>query len=380
MLGPGISLTRCMRPLAVEVAAILQNYDASIWGAAAQYLYQESTGVTPVSAVEQPVGLDIDYGRNGGLGAELIPLAVDREFTSETGYWSKGAGWSIGSGVASITVSAGTNVISRSLGTTGKLFQITYTVASVGAQGFTAYCGGTLGPVHTSAGTYTVRLVCGSTNTSIGIAASAAGTTGTIDSISIKLLDGYHGTQSSAPARPTFRRTANGIPYKAMLGTDDHFVHAIGGGGNAGMFYGAVMRPTGGAGTSRYLLSDAGANTGYIVALSAADKLSINAGNGTAYTGNPSTETISVGSTYSGLVWDDGSNLNTRVNSGGIVSAARPVVVAGTTSMTRGRANGTSSNYNIADVFIEIYIRNACPTPAEIAKINQFLESIRATI
>lgn len=366
---------RLKRSLANQVARIFANGQDGFWyDPLLQYLKKESTGVTDVSAAEDPIGLWIDRSKGAGLGAELVTLAADREFTSDTGYWSKGAGWSVGSGLASITVSASTNAISRSLGTTGKLFQITYTIASVGAQGFTAYCGGTLGPVHTSAGTYTVRLVCGTTNTLIGIAASAAGTTGTIDSISIKLQDGNHSIQATAPARPTYRLDS-GLPYAAALGTDDSVTSATGGGGTAGFCYVAALKPTGGAGTLRTLWSDTGTNTGRKVQIDTNNKLSFSAGNGTAFTTLASTATLDVGTKYFVTVRDNGTNLSVQINTAAAETVGRPVVAAGTAGFTQFKDNGAASSFLIADVYHVDGANNSALTDSQVASLQAYARS-----
>ena len=121
-----------------------------------------------------------------GLGDTIV---ADGGF--DTGLsWLKGTGWGIASGVASIAGSASTNAITQTVGTNGKTYLITYTVTAVSAQGFRAYAGGTNGTIRTTAGTYSEQLLCGSTNTNIGIAASAAGTTGSIDNVSVQEVYG----------------------------------------------------------------------------------------------------------------------------------------------------------------------------------------------
>jgi hypothetical protein len=107
-------------------------------------------------------------------------------FSSDT-IWTKGSGWSIGSGVATATgaistaISQTSNIIDLIPGVT---YTITYTItASAGT--LTCSIGGTSGTARSSSGTYTESIVCGATQT---IAFTGAGFTGTLDTISLKAI------------------------------------------------------------------------------------------------------------------------------------------------------------------------------------------------
>jgi hypothetical protein len=367
---------RLKHSLGNQMSRLFANgLEGGLYDAYLPTLWDTSTGIAQVDAAEDPVGLWADRRLGMALGPELITLAADREFTTDTGYWSKGPGWSIGSGVASITASASTNAVSRSLGTAGKTYQITYTVSSVSSQGFTPYCGGTLGPINSTPGTYTVRLVCGTTNTLIGIAASAAGTTGTIDNISVKLLDGNHIRQATAAARPTYRVDANGLQYVALLGTDDNMTSATGGGGTTGFYVGAAIVVAGGAGTAREIYSDSGTNTGIHVEIDASNKLSISAGNGVAFTTLASTATVDVGTKYILEAYISGGVMYLQINGGTAESVAAPTITAGSAGFTIGKDNLLASDFMIGNLYSLIYAKNTGLTEAQRASNRAYLRS-----
>lgn len=120
-------------------------------------------------------------GINGVLGPELC---VNGDFSSATG-WGLGAGWTIAGGKAAITNSAATNSVSQAVAIPGKLYQVTFEIISVVANGFRPHCGGNFGTTRNAPGTYTEVVLCGATTTA-GVGASLAGTTGELDNISIK--------------------------------------------------------------------------------------------------------------------------------------------------------------------------------------------------
>ena len=94
-------------------------------------LYQDSAGTTLVTAVEQPVGLVLDKRFGAVRGAEAITAAADRDFSSDTGFWTKSAGWAIGSGVATKTGSLGANLYRSALLTIGSIYEVSIEVVSI---------------------------------------------------------------------------------------------------------------------------------------------------------------------------------------------------------------------------------------------------------
>ncbi|MFA6064053.1 MAG: LamG-like jellyroll fold domain-containing protein [Gallionella sp.] len=177
--------------------------------------------------------------------------------------------------------------------------------------------------------------------------------------------NGFNLVQATAAARPTYRVDANGLPYVALLGTDDNMTSATGGGGSAGFFFCAAIRPTGGNGTIRRIFDDKGTNTGYRLNINTANELAFGASNGAAETLISSAATVAVGTSYVLAAWDDGTNLNVQINNGAVASIARPVVVAGTAGFTIGKVNGAAGGYLIADVYHMCYAKNTGLTASQ---------------
>ena len=86
----------------------------------------------------------IDYwkaniGAANYLGEEIISNEADRAFTSDTGWWIKGADWTIGGGAATSTSSSGI-LLSPQIFQVGKVYEISYTILS-GSVGSLNYGG-----------------------------------------------------------------------------------------------------------------------------------------------------------------------------------------------------------------------------------------------
>ena len=130
------------------------------------------------------------------LGSELITVEADRTFASDTTWWTKGAGWSIGSGVASRTNEGVTTDLYTpvNIATPGKLYAVTFTVTSITSGGIQPIVASGLGTLRTTTGTFTERILAlvGSRLYLKGDATFA----GSIDNVSIKEVTWAVGTKS----------------------------------------------------------------------------------------------------------------------------------------------------------------------------------------
>lgn len=138
------------------------------------------------------------YGvpRADSLGSELITVAADRDFSSDTGYWvPTGVATVIGGGSATITDSPTANYgfAHTGLCSIGTMYQITFTVASISGSGalgvFNSGAGGTkaiYGTTVTAPGTYTKYFLAYGTIT--GLVCTAIGMSAVITAISIKAV------------------------------------------------------------------------------------------------------------------------------------------------------------------------------------------------
>jgi hypothetical protein len=172
-------------------------------------LFQDSAGTTPVTAVEQPVGLMLDKSKGLVLGSELV---ANGDFSNGSTGWTLQSGWSIGSGVASVNSSvAGTTGLIRTGMTvvSGKTYAVTYTILSVSGTGIRASLGGFVeATFRTTPGTYTIYVTT-TTTTGLSITAGSTNTVGSIDNISVKELPGNHATQSTSTSRPVLSARYN---------------------------------------------------------------------------------------------------------------------------------------------------------------------------
>jgi hypothetical protein len=176
-------------------------------------LFQDSAGTTPVTAVEQPVGLMLDKSKGLVLGPELV---TNGDFSAGTTGWTLGATWSVSSGVAS-KAAGDTSSIFRDIPalTAGTSYVVeldqTYTVGPfslllrVGSGGVVAYNASL--PAIQGRVRIIVNAAAAATRLSISHVNFTA--TGSIDNISVRELPGNHAFQSTAASRPVLSARVN---------------------------------------------------------------------------------------------------------------------------------------------------------------------------
>jgi hypothetical protein len=194
--------------LAKEVRAMFLGNEQGAWYDPSDMstLFQDAAGTTPVTAVEQPVGLVLDKSKGMVLGPELV---ANGGFDSDTA-WTKSAGATISGGAGVFAAVANNQGFSQTVALTpGARYQVTYTVTSFSSGGLKVYLNGaTSAGIRTVPGTYREILVAGSVNALIGVFANGA-TTATIDNISIRELPGNHAFQTTAASRPVLSARVN---------------------------------------------------------------------------------------------------------------------------------------------------------------------------
>jgi hypothetical protein len=205
-------------------------------------MYQDSAGTTPVTAVEQPVGLILD--RRLGLPANPVELISNGTFTTDTSGWTRGLSSVDGTfvasgGVATYTRGAADGGAARmSFGVSGLIVGRQYflrirTLTSVGssdrvvvwtneAQGF----GGSAvfqGAFSNASRSFLVTATHTTMYVSVGFASSAAlGDTFVFDDVSLTaVIPGNHATQATSTARPTLRNRYNLLLATATLATQN---------------------------------------------------------------------------------------------------------------------------------------------------------------
>jgi len=160
-------------------------------------LFQDAAGTTPVTAVEQPVGLMLDKSRGLVLGPELV---TNGDFATDT-WWTKGSGCTIAGGLGVATAAPnGSGWYRLNFLTIGRYYETTFTVVSCSAGGFRIrYFGTNTSATYSIPGTYTARILADTT----GFVIETVGTTtGTIDNVSVKEVTGNHASQTTAGSRP----------------------------------------------------------------------------------------------------------------------------------------------------------------------------------
>jgi len=369
-------------------------------------LFQDSAGVTPVTAVEQPVGLMRDKsGRNNHasqitaasrpvVSARVNLLVKSEQFDDAA--WVKQSGTVV---TVNTTIAPDGTLTADNVAQTGNaIFQIVLFTATAGlfvtssvylransATTVTANYNGNLAAPNNTLGTTTFNV------TTAWQRFTHSKAVGATDNGLYLLLNGTSGQdfqiwgaqfEPGAVAATRYQRvntasdydTAGSPMYDRLDGVDDSMSSATGGGGTAGFFFCQAVKPTGGAGLVRTLWSDTGANSGYRVQLDTLNQLSFSAGNGVAFTTIAAATATAVGTTHLLTVWDDGTNLNAQLGSGAVATIARPVVTAGTAGFTIGKDNGAATGFFTGNMYPEVY-RQTSLTAAERAQAQAYVRS-----
>jgi hypothetical protein len=173
-------------------------------------LFQDSAGTTPVTAVEQPVGLQLDLSQGLVLGPELV---TNGDFSDGSTGWTLDAAATVSGGTLNISTAISLVVASQSFSlTAGKMYEVraTCTSRTSGAAGIGTKTGATVSAFTiTAAGDYRAYIFAGTANDGIRVFSTGAGFTGSIDNISVKELPGNHRFQSTSANRPVVSARVN---------------------------------------------------------------------------------------------------------------------------------------------------------------------------
>ena len=173
-------------------------------------LFQDSAGITPVTAVEQAIGLMLDKHATGGV--QVSPGVYPNGYTFQAGVTQSG-NTAVFSGV--VTNNSAFIASSPAL-VANRYYLVTYAVNSITAGGFACYVGGMPSTItQTVPGTYTERIRTSATDQFVAI--RAVGTTsGVVSGLVVTEVLGNHVSQATAASRPvvssrvnTFLKTEN---------------------------------------------------------------------------------------------------------------------------------------------------------------------------
>jgi hypothetical protein len=220
-------------------------------------LYVDSNGVAPAVYPGDQVGLVIDSSR-GGLENLDSDLVSNGTFATDT-VWSKGANWTIGSGVATKTGGAANNLTQTITSTAGLWYRITMDVTR--SAGTLTVSLGTSGTTYaiTATGTYTFFIFAGSSTQTLTLAGDSA-FAGTVDNVTARLVPGNHAYQTTSGSRPALCRTPDG-GRRNLLTYSEQFDNAAWVKTGTTVTANTVVNPLDGATTADSLFEVAAAST-----------------------------------------------------------------------------------------------------------------------
>ncbi len=155
---------------------------------------------------------------NNGLVSDI----ANGTFASDT-IWTKGAGWTIGAGVATATGAISTAISQTATQTLvqGQAYSVTYTITQ-SAGGLIPSIGDQAGTIRSTAGTYMETIVAGATQT---IAFTGSGFTGTLDNVTVNIASGP-GFEIQNPSAYTISGTSLTFATAPATGTNNIYVFA----------------------------------------------------------------------------------------------------------------------------------------------------------
>lgn len=142
-------------------------------------------------------------------GPELITNQADRDFSSDTGWWTKGVGWVIADGSLNVNTPSNTFTYRGVAVSVGLFYKITYTISNYISGSVRVYVGSSSSNVNQANGTYTVILYNPGPNRDIYIQAGAGGFIGSVDNVSVtEVLNSLDGSPTDAT-----QTTSTSQPY-----------------------------------------------------------------------------------------------------------------------------------------------------------------------
>lgn len=187
-------------------------------------LFQDAAGTTPVTALNDPIGLILDKSKGLVLGSEL---ATNGDFaTGDFTGFTTGGGWAVSGNEATLNSNNPAFYLRPTVSTTNWRV-LTFTLTRVTA-GFLDVRGNNPGYAviagpYSAPGTFTVYIPPGQ---EINFLRSSVTFNGAIDNISVKEILGNHAFQATSASRPLWKQDGNGCYNSLFDGTDDSWATA----------------------------------------------------------------------------------------------------------------------------------------------------------
>lgn len=207
--------------VAFSPAALFAASEPGVWYDPSDLstLFQDAAGTTPVTAVEQPVGLVLDKTRGLVLGATELVSNPGGPYTETTGYSTVRATVSVVNGKLRITNTGSYGsaqvAISTNVGTTYKVTSGGATcVSGITNDAYLAKADNTSNSTNAVYGSTTVVVFTATaTTTYISLQSSTAGNVYDWSGLSVKSLAGNHASQSTSTSRPVLSARVNLLTY-----------------------------------------------------------------------------------------------------------------------------------------------------------------------
>ena len=175
------------------------------WQRDPQYMFEDSAGTTPASTSGTgPVG----QWRAVGVTPTLTAVTVANSGFDADSDWTKGTGWTIGSGVATKTAGSAASLSQAITLTAGSVYLITWTLTRTAGTLLPRFTGGSTvsGTALSASGTYTENLVAVTGNVTLEFYGDAS-FAGTVDDVSVVLLTGVVAVEATTALKPILRKT-----------------------------------------------------------------------------------------------------------------------------------------------------------------------------
>ena len=230
MLGLGLSVTQLaarglrLTDLAAAIRALFAAGEQGVWYDPSDLstLFQDAAGTTPVTAVEQPVGLMLDKSKGLVLGPELV---TNGDFSAGTTGWVSGSPLTSTAAVVggemqvTATVASGRQIQGFAT-VAGRSYRVVGQIRKISGAGTAAYlaltnsAGGTNTTISNTvpgavATTATFTFTATDSTSYVALSCWSSGDVCGFDNISVRELPGNHAYQTTSVNRPVLSARYN---------------------------------------------------------------------------------------------------------------------------------------------------------------------------